>query len=69
MHIMRLDNELKKVDAILNDFLTTINHDLSGLIENIWIMRDNMLAINTIQAGNYDVIKQALSMSGSLAQM
>lgn len=59
MHIMRLDNELKKVDGILNDFLTTMNHDFSGLIENIWIMRDNMLAINTLQAGNYEVIRQA----------
>jgi hypothetical protein len=62
MHIARLNQELNKVDIILNDFLNTLNHDFSSLVENIWTMRDNLVAINSLSNNNYLTLRKALSL-------
>lgn len=61
MHIARLNQELNKVELILNDFLITLNHDFSGLVENIWTMRDNLIAINSLSTNSYLSLRKAWS--------
>jgi hypothetical protein len=40
--IQGLEQEMKKIDISLNEFLNTVNSDFNGLIQKVVLMKENM---------------------------